>query len=193
MSESKSEAVREIETLNAKLRDGNRRLHTFLNTLQVLVTALDIPREDEHVMQLISNSLDALLDAVNASLGSLLVFDEDNRQLVYVLVNGAQSDARMSWQRTGTDTGVCGWVLRHGEAAIVNEPPVDERFDMSNDIPEGIIAETLMCVPVNGQDKNLGVLALINKRVDGMFSDDDQTLTCLMGRFAGELLHQMSE
>ncbi|MFT5176321.1 MAG: hypothetical protein ACI8W7_004516, partial [Gammaproteobacteria bacterium] len=32
-----------------------------------------------------------------------------------------------------------------------------------------------------------------NKRVDGMFTDDDKTLTWLMGRFAGELLHRMSE
>lgn len=193
MSESLADAITASEALNAKLRDGNSRLHAFLNSLQALVTALDIPRENDQVMELLSNSLDSLLDAVNASLGSLLVLDEDNVQLVYVLVNGTQSSARMAWQRIDAGTGVSGWTLRHGEAAIVNEAHVDERLNISSDIPKGITAETLMCVPVIGKNKPLGVITLINKRVDGMFTDDDQTLAWLMGRFAGELLHRMSE
>ena len=192
MTESSTRAVSTTQALNAKLRDHSHRLHVFLNTLQALVNALDIPREDDQVMELLSNSLDALLDAVNASLGSLLVLDEDDMQLVYVLVNGPQSDAQMVWHRIDAGTGVCGWVLRHREAAIINELPADERFDMSTDIPEGATAEALMCIPVVGQDTNLGVITLINKRVDRMFTDDDLTLTWLMGRFAGELLHRMT-
>jgi len=187
-----NEAIIATQALNARLRDSNHRLHGFLNTLQALVTALDVPHENDQVMDLLSNSLDALLDAVNASLGSLLVLDEDNEQLVSILVNGTQSGARMTWQRIAVGAGLCGWVLRHGEAAIVNEAHADERFDMSSDTPEGITAETLMCVPIIAQNKSLGVITLINKRVDGMFTDDDQTLAWLMGRFAGELLHRMS-
>ena len=64
MTKSSTGAARAVEALNAKLRDANGRLHAFLNSLQVLVTALDIPREDEQVMELLSNSRDALLDAV---------------------------------------------------------------------------------------------------------------------------------
>ena len=192
MSEDINEAIIATEALNARLRDGNHRLHGFLDTLQALVTALDVPHENDQVMDLLSNSLDALLDAINASIGSLLVLDEDNGQLVSILVNGTQSGARLTWQRIGVDAGLCGWVLHHGEAVIVNEAHADERFDMSSDIPEGITAETLMCVPIIAQNKSLGVITLINKRVDGMFTDDDQTLAWLMGRFAGELLHRMS-
>ena len=195
MSDADIDAVGAAKALNAKLRDSNHRLHAFLNSLQVLVTALDIPREDDQVMELLSNSLDTLLDAVDGSSGSLLVLDEDNMQLVYVLISdsGKASDARTPWHRTSADTGICGWVLRHGEATIVNDASADDRFDQSSDIPEGVTVETLMCIPVVGQDKNLGVLTLHNKRVGGMFTDDDLTLACLMGRFAGELLHRMSE
>jgi GAF domain-containing protein len=193
VTENSTDAISAAEALNAKLRDSNHRIHAYLNTLHVLVTALDIAHEDEQVMALLSNSLDALLNAVNASSGAILVLDEDSVQLVYILVNGEQSDASMTWQRVSADTGIAGWVLRHGEAAIVNEASSDERFDMRNDIPEGITAETLLCIPVIAQDKNLGVITLLNKRVDGMFTDDDQTLAWLLGRFAGELLHRMSE
>lgn len=193
MTDDRRDAISTATALNAKLRDSNNRMHMFLNTLQVLVAALDIQREDELVMELLSNSLDALLEAVSASLGSLLVLDDDNAQLVYVLVNGPQSNPQMTWQRINADTGVSGWVLRHSEAAIVNEALTDERFDISSDVPEGVRAETLMCIPIIGPDKNLGVITLINKSVDGMFTDDDKTLTWLMGRFAGELLHRMSD
>ena len=192
MSVNDDDAATAIEALNSKLRVSNHRLHTFLNALQALVTALDIPREDEQVMELLSNSLDGLLDTVNAALGSMLVHDEDHAQLVYVLVNGAESDARMVWQRINAEAGVSGWVLRHGEAVIINDALADERFDMSSDVPGDVTAETLMCIPIVGQNRNLGVITLINKRVDGMFTDDDQTLTGLMGRFAGELLHRMT-
>ena len=193
MTTNGTDAVSAAEALNAKLRDGNNRLHAFLNTLQVLVAALDIQREDEQTMDLLANSLDALLQAVDASLGSLLVLDDEHSELVYVLVSGAHSSAQMTWQRISADSGVSGWVLRHGEAAIVNEAFADERFDIRVDIPQGVSAETLMCIPIIGQDKNLGVVTLINKRSDGMFTDDDKTLTWLMARFAGELLHRMSE
>ena len=181
MTPDNTDAINTAEILNAKLRDGNNRVHAFLNTLQ----ALDIQREDEQIMEHLDNSLDALLNAVNASLGSLLVLDEESAQLVYVLVNGTQSNPQMAWQRISADTGVSGGVLRHGEAAIVNEASADERLDISSDIPEGLSAETLMCIPMTGQDRTLGVITFINKRVDGMFTDDDKTLALLMGRFAG--------
>jgi transcriptional regulator with GAF, ATPase, and Fis domain len=186
-------AIGETQTLNAKLRDGNHRLHSFLNALQGLVTALDVQTEDDHVMSLLSECLDALLHAINAEFGSLLALDEDNRELVYVLVSGTQNDTGMLWQRVSANKGISGWVLQHVDAAIINDPSADDRVDEKTDIPEGITAETLMCIPVLGKDEVLGVITLFNKRVDGMFTDDDQTLGWLMGRFAGELLYRMSK
>ena len=67
-----------LETRNTKLRNGNQRLHRFLNTLQGLVAALDVPSEDDQVMDLLSSSLDALISAIDATLGNLLVHDEDS-------------------------------------------------------------------------------------------------------------------
>lgn len=193
MSIDYNAAIDETQALNARLRDGNHRLHGFLNTLQGLVTALDVQTEDDQVMTLLSECLDALLHAINAGFGSLLALDDDNRELVHVLVSGSQSDAAMLWQRVSADKGVSGWVLKHTEAAIINEPSADDRVDEKTDIPEGISADTLMCIPVVGKDEALGVITLFNKRVDGMFTDDDQTLGWLMGRFAGELLYRMSK
>lgn len=193
MSTDYTAAIGETQTLNAKLRDDSHRLHSFLNALQGLVAALDVQTEDEQVMSLLSECLDALLQAINAEFGSLLALDEDNRELVHVLVSGTQSDTAMLWQRVSADKGVVGWVLQQVDAAIINEPSADDRIDEKTDIPAGITAETLMCIPVLGKDEVLGVITVFNKRVDGMFTDDDQTLSWLMGRFAGELLYRMSK
>lgn len=193
MSTDYTAAIDETQTLNAKLRDGNHRMHSYLNALQGLVTALGVQTEDDQVMSLLSACLDALLQATNAGAGSLLALDEDNRELVHVLTSGTQSDAGILWQRASADKGVSGWVLQHVDAAIINNPSADDRIDEKTDIPDGITAETLMCVPVRGKDEVLGVITLFNKQVDGMFTDDDQTLAWLLGRFAGELLYRMSK
>ena len=112
--------------------------------------------------------------------------------MAYILVNGQDANTAMRWQYINADSGVMAWVLRHGEAVIINDVLANERFNPTIDIPAGVNAETLMVIPVISREQRMGIITLINKGGDGMFTDDDQTLVWLMSRFAGELLQRMS-
>lgn len=191
MSAAVTDSIDQIRARNDELRGEVTALRDFLDTLQALVETLDRPREDSEIMAALSASLEGVLTVLDAAHGELLVHDEERDELVLVFAHG---DARVeTWQTAPAGDGMLGWVLRRGEAIIANEAPSDERFDASVDQPAGLTAETLLLVPVIGRDKTMGVVRIVNKRDNGLFDEDAQTLVSLMGRFAGELLAGMAD
>ena len=186
-----NDSIEQIRSRNEELRREVTILHEFLDTLQILVEALDRPKEDSEIMSALSASLECVLKVLDGVHGELLVHDEDRDELVLVFAHG---DAQFeSWQSTPADRGMLGWVLQRGEAIIANDASSDERFDPAVDEPRGLTAETLLVVPVVSRDRTLGVLRIVNKRARGLFDEDAQTLVSLLGRFAGELLAGMAE
>ena len=60
----------------------------------------------------------------------------------------------------------------------------DPRFDRSVDLQSGYYTRSVLCVPVKSASTVVGVIQLINK-TDGVFTDDDVTLTKLMATQIG--------
>ena len=186
------EALR-LRARNEQIRSEVDRLRRFVDSLQGLVRVMDTPQGDEAVMAALSTTLAQALETVDAVCGSLLVLDEDSAELVFVLVEGEVPAGQLAWHRIPCDAGLAGWVMAHREAIIANDARADDRFYPEVDEALGFVTESLLAVPVIGQDRVLGVLEVVNKREHGMFDEDDQTLLVLMSRFAGELLHRMSQ
>lgn len=190
MNAPADDSIEQIRARNEELRGEVTTLHEFLDTLQALVEALDRPRDDSEIMAALSASLEGVLTVLDAVHGELLVLDEEHDELVLVFAHG---DSQVeTWRSAPAGDGMLGWVLRRGEALIANEAPADERFDVTVDQPLGLIAETLLVVPIIGRDRTLGILRIVNKRGNRLFDEDAQTLVSLIGRFAGELLAGMA-
>lgn len=191
MSQAADETIEQVRARNEALRGEVTILREYVDTLQSLVEALDRPPEDGEIMAALSASLACVLQVLGGVHGELLVHDEERDELVLVFAHG---DARVeSWQSAPADQGMLGWVLRRNEAIIANDAPSDERFRAAVDQPEGLVAETLLLVPVVGRDRTIGVLRIVNRHDRGLFDDDAQTLVSLLGRFAGELLAGMAD
>ena len=193
MSAGAADDVAELRARNEAIRTEIDRLRSFIDTLQSLVQAIDADYGNDQVMAALSDSLQRALDTMDALCGSLLVLDEDTGELVFVLVAGEVPAERLRWQRIPAGSGIAGWVARHREPVIANDVRRDERFYPTVDETVGFDTESVLAVPVLARGKALGVLEVLNKGHHGMFSEDDQTLLSLMSRFAGELLHRMSE
>lgn len=177
-----------LEDENARLRQEILTLRQFIDSMQNLVDALEHPRPEFEIMDLLSEVLKNALDTINAKDGSLLVLDEDTQELVFVLAHGDLPEEKLHWRRVPPGQGIAGWVAKNRKGTIVNDVQSDERFYADIDEEFEFKTKSLLAAPIIGGGNVLGVIEVLNKRDGKLFNTDDQTLLTLMCRFSGELL-----
>jgi DNA-binding response OmpR family regulator len=149
-------SVRRLTSLN----NAGRTLHSMLNikelftvSTQLIATELKAKRVSLMILNKATNDL-----AIEASVG----LDEHLAQTV----------------RVPLGTGIAGWVAREGKALLVEDIEQDDRFEKS---PDGkgydtnsfISAPLLLSVPIQFQNKIVGVININNKEDGGVFTTAD--------------------
>ena len=190
---SETEDIQILTQRNDIIRQEVSRIRQFINSLQSLVEALDESLSAEDIMPRLSTSLEHVLNCIDAKNASMLILEDDSRELVFVLTHGNMPSEQLLWRRIPKTKGIAGWVVKHHEAAIINDVQLDERFYPEFDTEYNFTTQSILAVPVMGSGKVFGVVEIINKRDGKMFDNDDQTLVSLMCGFAGELLYKISD
>lgn len=109
--------------------------------------------------------LSAIMDAsktiMEAEASSLLIVDEETKELVLTTPTGPAT-AELSNKRFPLDFGIAGWVIKNNETAIVSDVKNDDRF--GGDIREELFqTRNVICVPMRDQnEKVIGALQAIN-------------------------------
>ena len=80
---------------------------------------------------------------------------------------------------------IAGWVLRHGEPAVVDNVRQDERHyhqvdDLISEQSARFVTRSILAVPLVVQGKTIGVLEAVNKVGDEPFSEEDQSLLSML-------------
>lgn len=76
--------------------------------------------------------------------------------------------------------GIAGWVAQHGEPVVLNDTYSDKRFFSGVDRKSGFRTRSMMCIPLQVEDRRIGVLQAIN-RLSGEFSEHDLSLLQALG------------
>ena len=120
-------------------------------------------------------AIEAATQLMKAEAGSLLLVDEDKRQLYFeVALSDREEDIKMIPLNFGE--GIAGWVAREGKPLIVNSPKRDPRFFQGVDERTEFKTRNIICVPVKVKEKTIGVLEAINKQERGGFNRGDLSL-----------------
>lgn len=182
------EEVLRLEEENTRLRGEVLALRQFIDSMQNLVDALENPKPEFEIMALLSEVLKNSLETINAKDGSLLVLDEDTKELVFVVTHGDLPAEELVWRRLPAGGGIGGWVVENEKSVIVNDVQSDERFYPAIDEEFGFKTRSMLAAPIIGGGSVLGVIEVLNKQDGKLFNHDDLTLLTLMCRFSGELL-----
>ena len=110
--------------------------------------------------------------SLQASASSLLVLDDEKKELRFLFVNGPVSGI-LKGATVGTETGIVGWVARNGEPVIVNDVQRDQRFCRDVDEITTFATESILCVPLMLKGKVIGVIEVLNKRDGNGFDERD--------------------
>jgi len=169
-------------------RDALRR---FIAALSEFTERLDPMHRENDVESLLVHTLDTTMQAIHAEGGSLLVQDKRTGELMFAMVRGEAGTPDLVGTRIPAGKGIGAWVARERRATVVNSTSDDERF--YPDVDEQIAHRThsIIAAPLIGGGDLLGVIELVNRQDDQLFTVNNLNLLLLLCRFAGELLHHL--
>ena len=152
-----------------------------------------IPLDDLLVFHRLARSLTSSLDLrtvlrtilehmerlIQAELWTLLMLDEERKELYYAIAAGGE-EAALRDLRVKMGEGVAGWVAQHGETLIVPESVSDPRLNAPEAThPSKSSARrvrSVIALPLKGRAGTLGVIEILNPRAGQM---DDYTIAFL--------------
>ncbi|MEK7689142.1 MAG: HD domain-containing phosphohydrolase [Deltaproteobacteria bacterium] len=116
-------------------------------------------------------AMEAITLLMNAEVGSLLLVDDEKKELYFEVALGEKGD-KVKEIRLKMGEGIAGWVAESGEPLLINDVKKDPRFYKSADKKTDFVTRNMICVPVKVKDKIIGVLQAINKK-EGIFAEGD--------------------
>lgn len=160
--------------------DSQRSIHE-LSALNRIQTSINSTLELDWVLQFAMREVQDLFGVEKCS---LILLDEQTNQLFFQVALGTVPDQQV---RFSVNQGIAGWVVRHGEPALVNDVQADARWYAQADSTTGFTTRSILALPLKTRDKVVGVIELINK-LRGTFSQKDlQLLDSISNSIAGAI------
>jgi len=155
-----------------------RQLSTLNEITRQLTSTLELG-------PLLQNILENAVGILNCEAGSLLLVDEQTKELVFKVTVGPVA-ANLIGQRLPAGTGIVGRAVQTRGPVIENEEQrtASKRFS-GVDQQTGFVSRSLMAVPLQVKDRITGVVEVINRR-DGLpfVAGDQELLTAFAGQAA---------
>ena len=156
-------------------RTAIQTIEGYANRLSLLRDSVEgihgIGHSDLIMEHVIASSL-ALTGAEGAS---LLVLDND--KLRFQIVEGEASE-ELQGTFIPRSKGIVGWVIDNGEAAIINDTEEDERHYMEVDKATGFATRSILCVPIQLNERVFGAIELVSSRPGAFTEEERDILEC---------------
>ncbi len=167
----------DLESLKGELRTRTSELSHVLDIGKELASSFDLPKVLGKIMERMCIMTGAESWAV------MLVEDPDGELVLQSAKGFATKKARSLRLKIGE--GIAGWCAQDREPKLISDAGKEKHFSKKVDKVTGVKARSLMAVPILSRDKLLGVIELINKKSDAMFSKEDlQLVTRLLDQVA---------
>ncbi len=133
---------------------------------------------------LLKEALTVALETVDADAGSLLLYDDNQKKLVFRYVIGDASDSLtgVSIDTSEESVSKAAIVFRSGKSQITKDTRLDGH-DLSIDKATGYHTDSILTVPLKNLGEPIGVMQALNRR-HGDFDLDDQELLEIVGGLA---------
>jgi GAF domain-containing protein len=137
---------------------------------------------EESYRALLQSIVEVARAIFRARASSIFLHDEATDELVFEAVAGEGADALIG-RRFPSSTGVAGWVLVTRQPLVIEELADDPRFAREAAESTGFVPKGLMAVPLLHEDRALGVLEVLDRPQETVFSLKEMEL---LGLFANE-------
>jgi len=133
--------------------------------------------------QVLKTIMEKVQELLSPDTWSLLLVDEVTHELFFQIATGKAAD-KLKDVRIPMGEGVAGWVAKSGKATIVPEVAKDPRFLNQIDQVTKMRTRSIICVPIRGKERVLGVIEIINYMGKREFDQNDLNLLQAMADYA---------
>jgi signal transduction histidine kinase len=165
-------AMQEVSRLKGELESVRRLSQTLF--------------QKTNVDDLVEAALRSALEEVNAEAGSVLLADEESKQLVFHYSVG--EDPVLRGTAIPWDQGIAGSVFQSGQPAIIADVKKTNRH--FGEVKRGFVTRDMITLPLKQWEGDpIGVMNVLNKR-NGTLDENDMRLLTIMSAFAAIAIQQ---
>jgi len=154
---------------------------TDKSELQAAVAAGVVGSEHAH-RALLNAIVEVARSIFGARASSILLLDEEEDELVFEAVVGEGEDELLG-MRFPAGKGIAGWVLATRTPLVIEDVRQDPRFASDVADSTGYVPSGLMAAPLLHDEEALGVLEVLDRPGDSLFSLQEMEL---LGLFANQ-------
>ena len=133
-------------------------LRVFHEVARALTQTLEL----EEILQII---MEKMAQFFGPERWSMLMVDEQAQQLYYAIAVGEDAES-LRGLRVPLGEGVAGWVASTGNSLVVPDVAHDAQWSAFSRAHPELKIQSIACVPVRSGDKTLGVIQLLNSKLD---------------------------
>jgi len=144
--------------------------------------AAGVVGSEESFRALLAAIVEVARSIFGARASSILLLDEETEELVFEAVVGEGEDTLLG-TRFPAGKGIAGWVLAMRTPLVIEDVQQDPRFakDVADD--SGYVPGGLMAAPLLHEERALGVLSVLDRPEQSLFSLQEMEL---LGLFANQ-------
>ncbi len=146
---------RPFEVIDSRQLD---HLRVFHDVARALTSSLEL----EEILSAIMNKMAQFFGPER---WSMLMVDEKTNQLFYAIAVGENAES-LRGLRVPIGEGVAGWVAQTGNPLVVPDVRLDPHWAAFAAKHPDLNIQSIACVPVRSGDKTLGVIQLLNSKLD---------------------------
>lgn len=132
----------------------------------------------DELLEFITKEVQALIRVGGAM---VILLDEEKQEFFFrvATLDDVESGEKMKEVRFPADKGVAGYVYKTGKPLIVPDTSKNPYFFSKVDDEASYQTRNMLDVPIETQDRRIGVLCVVNKK-DGEFDQDDVELLSMI-------------
>jgi diguanylate cyclase (GGDEF)-like protein len=146
---------RQFEVIESRQMEN---LRVFHDVARALTSSLEL----EEILSAIMNKMAQFFGPER---WSMLMIDEKSQELYYVIAVGENAES-LKGLRVPLGEGVAGWVAKTGNPLVVPDVALDPHWSAFAARHRDLNIQSIACVPVRSGDKTLGVIQLLNSKLD---------------------------
>jgi diguanylate cyclase (GGDEF)-like protein len=146
---------RQFEVIESRQMDHLRVFHEVARALTVTLELEDI----------LTTIMDKMAQFFGPERWSMMLADESTQELYYAIAVGEDSES-LKGLRVPMGEGVAGWVASTGNPLVVPDVALDPHWSAFSRAHPELKIQSIACVPVRSGDKTLGVIQLLNSKLD---------------------------
>ena len=146
---------RQFEVIESRQMD---HLRVFHDVARALTSSLELE-------EILGAIMDKMAQFFGPERWSMLMVDEATDELYYAIAVGENTES-LKGLRVAMGEGVAGWVASTGNPLVVPDVALDPHWSAFASKHPDLKIKSIACVPVRSGNKTLGVIQLLNSKLD---------------------------